>query len=121
MEMMKENMKANQKFRNLKADEDAVIQYILTGIVILVMSVLAIAIVYPVIAGVNVQTIDTNLRTAMGESSDFKPAANATASVLSGANIVMGINPLAALVAVAAGILLLLMGVFTPGGGRAGL
>jgi hypothetical protein len=115
-------MKANQKFREFKTDENAVIQYIMSGIVILVMSVLAIAIVYPMIAGVNLSTVDQQIATQLGENTTtYKPARNATNAVLSGANIVMGINPLAALVAVAAGILLLLMGVFTPGGGKAGL
>ena len=95
----------------------------MSGIVILVLSVLAVSIVYPIIAGINVQTIDINLGFGAtpaggnwtGRLNGTVPATNASLAVLSGANIVMGINPLAALVAVAAGILLLLMGVFSPG------
>ena len=87
----------------------------MSGIVILVMSVLAIAIVYPIIGGVSISTIDTSLQTQLSKGTGFTPTSNATQTVLSGTNIVMGINPLAALVAVAAGILLLLMGVFSPG------
>ena len=99
-------MKANRKFVENK---DAAINMIVMGLLILVISALAIAIFYPIISSVDTTTIDADL--------DGTPSANATATVVSTGNTVMGLNPLAALVAVAAGIITLLLGAFLVGGG----
>ena len=100
--------------RNLRKNHAGAINMIVMGLLILVISALAIAIVYPIMGSVDTTTIDANF--------DGTPAANATNTVVTTTNTVMGLNPLAALVAVAAGIISLLLGAFLVGGiGEAGL
>ena len=84
------------------------------GLLILVISVLAVAIVYPILASVDTDTIDASF------DNNATPSANATEVVISTTNTVMGLNPLAALVAVAAGIIALLLGAFLTGAGGLG-
>ena len=91
------------------SNDHAAIGMIIMGLLILVISVLAIAIIYPILGSVDTTTIDANF--------DGTPSANATNSIISTTNTVMGLNPLAALVAVAAGIISLLLGAFLVGGG----
>lgn len=95
--------------RNFIRNDKGAINMIVMGLLILVISVLAIAIVYPILGSVDTTTIDANF--------DGTPSANATATIISTTNTVMGLNPLAALVAVAAGIISLLLGAFLVGGG----
>ena len=96
---------------------------ILMGLLILIISALAIAVVYPIISAPDYAAIDANFggsyNSTSGEWSGTTPAHNASLVVLSTTGTVMGLNPLAALVAVAAGIITLLLGAFIFGGGRA--
>ena len=97
------------KTKKFIKNEKGAVNMIMMGLLILIISALAIAIFYPIIGSVDTTTIDANFAGT--------PSANATTVVLSTANTVMGLNPLAALVAVAAGIITLLLGAFIFGGG----
>ena len=104
------------------------IQYIATGIVILVMSAISIPVVFSVLAGTGATgvTIDAQLKTNLGGANHPNPLGNTTyifknttTTVLATSTTVLGLNPLAALVAVAAGMISLLVGAFMvsrPGG-----
>jgi len=94
--------------RKFKNNNRGAVNMIIMGLLILIISALAIAIFYPIIGAVDTTTIDAGL--------DGTPSANATATVVSTGNTVMGLNPLAGLVAVAAGIIALLLGAFLSGG-----
>ena len=109
-------MKANRKFIE---DKNAALNMIMMGLLILIISALAIAIFYPVLSSIgNTTTLDTSLAARVGDTSgNYTPVANASATISGTANTVMGLNPLAALVAVAAGIVTLLLGAFFVGGG----
>ena len=85
---------------------------IMMGLLILIISALAIAVVYPIIGAPNYTSIDSNFGGV-----NTTPAKNASNVVLGTTGTVMGLNPLAALVAVAAGIISLLLGAFIFGGG----
>lgn len=113
-------MKGNQTMKLRKNDAGA-LAYIQMGIVILIMSALAVPIVFSVIGAISPATIDTQLQTALGKGTAYKPAANATAAVLTTAGTVLTLNPLAALVAVAAGMISLLVGAFVVTTGRQGI
>ena len=102
-------------------NERGAIQYIALGIVILVMSAIAIPIVFSVIGatGMNGTTIDATIKTNIGGAGHPNPLGNttyvfrnATTTVLATSTTVLGLNPLAALVAVAAGMISLLVGAF---------
>ena len=110
-------MKANRKFRSFKSDENAAINMIIMGLLILVISVLAVAIIYPMMAGIDYDSIDRTLGWNGSAADNTRPSQNASNTILSTTNTVMGLNPLAALVAVAAGIISLLLGAFLVGGG----
>jgi len=102
-------MKANRKFTENKS---GAINMIVMGLLILIISALAIAVFYPIISAVDTTTIDAGFG-GVNET----PSANATSNVISTGNTVMGLNPLAGLVAVAAGIIALLLGAFLSGAG----
>jgi hypothetical protein len=115
---VKFEMKGNQKFKKNNA---GALAYIQMGIVILIMSALAIPIVFSVVGAISPKTIDSQLQTALGKSTTYTPAANSTAAVLTTAGTVLTLNPLAALVAVAAGMISLLVGAFVVTTGRQGI
>ncbi len=96
-------MKANQK--TLLNDNKANIEMITMGIVAGVMFAIAIPIIFNVIGSLNITTVDTTLRTAMSESSGFKPAANATNNLLTQINSFFSIGPIYLVVIVAVGII----------------
>jgi hypothetical protein len=105
-------------------DNRAVLAYIQMGIVILVMSALAVPIFYSVAGAMSPKTIDVVLQTALGKNTTtslYRPASNATAGVLSVGGTVLSLNPLTALVAVAAGMISLLVGAFVVTTGRQGI
>lgn len=107
-------MKANRKFIE---NREGALNMIIMGLLILVISALSIAIFYPIIANIDTSTYDADLAVKLGHNaSHYTPGANASDSVVTSANTVMGLNPLAALVAVAAGIITLLLGAFLVGG-----
>ena len=97
-------MKANQTIR-LPKDNRANIEMITMGIVAAVMFAIAIPIVFNVLGSLNISTVDTNLRTAMGEASTFTPAANATENLLTQTNSFFSIGPIYLVVVVAVGII----------------
>ena len=99
-------MKSNQKFRSLKADESGAVGMIITGALILVLSVIIIPVFYRIASSTDASAIDDDL--------NGTPASNATDDVLSIGNSVMSLNPLAALVAVAGGIIGILLAVLSP-------
>ena len=106
--------------RNLMKNKHGAIYYIQVGIVILILSALAVPIVGSVMASVPANTIDASLRAAVGSTNLlYTPTANVTAIVVRTSGTVLGLNPLAALIAVAAGMISLLVGammVTRPGG-----
>ena len=111
-------MKGNQ---TIKKNDKAALAYIQMGIVILIMSALAVPIVFSVIGAISPKTIDTALQSALGKTTVYTPTANATVAVLSTTGTVLALNPLAALVAVAAGMISLLVGAFVVTTGRQGI
>lgn len=106
-------MKGNKKFRNLGADENANVGMIILGLLILIISALAVAIFFPIMGSIDYTTIDASF--------DGTPSQNASEAVMSTAGTVFGLNPLAALVAVAAGIIAMLLGAFALGGRVTGI
>ena len=107
--------------RHFVKNKHGALYYIQVGIVILVLSAIAIPIVGAVMASIPANTIDSQIRVAIGSTTlTYTPCANATALVVRTSGTVLGLNPLAALVAVAAGMISLLVGAFAynrPGGG----
>ena len=110
-------MKANSKIKCFISDNNGSVNMIIMGLVILVMSVLAVAIFYPIASSIDYDSIDRSLGWNGSALDNTRPSKNASNSMISTANTVMGLNPLAALVAVAAGIISLLLGAFLVGGG----
>ena len=112
--------------RILTKNEQGVLAYVQMGIVILVLSALAIPITMSFLGATDVSTVDATLRAngigpknATGViSSHYTPATNVTGSIVSTAGTVLTLNPLAALVAVAAGMISLLVGAFVITTGR---
>jgi hypothetical protein len=105
--------------RKIIRNKNGALIYIQLGIVILMMSAVAVPIVGSVLGSIPASTIDAQLQAATGNSIKFTPARNATAIVARTAGTVLGLNPLAALVCVAAGMIALLIGAFVitrPGG-----
>lgn len=107
--------------KSLLRNREGAIQYIAMGIVILVMAAIAIPIVFSVIGatGANGTTIDATIKANIGGGGHPNPLGNTTyvfrnttTTVLQTSTTVLGLNPLAALVAVAAGMISLLVGAF---------
>ena len=107
-------MKSNQKFKEFKADDNAAIGMIITGALILILSIIIVPVFFRTAASTDVDSVDDTLRTAMGESAAYKPSANATETIIDIGSSVMNLNPLAALVAVAGGIIGILLAVLSP-------
>jgi predicted membrane channel-forming protein YqfA (hemolysin III family) len=110
--------------KSILRNNHGALQYIVMGIVILVMSAIAIPIVFSVIGstGANGGTIDASIKANIGGAGHPNPLGNTTyvfrnttTVVLQSSTTVMGLNPLAALVAVAAGMISLLVGAFAFG------
>ena len=97
-------MKANQKPK-LAENKEANIEMITMGIIAAVMFAIAVPIIFNVIGSLNISDTDTTLRTAMGETSGFKPAANATTNLLTQINSFFSIGPIYLVVVVAVGII----------------
>ena len=98
--------------RKLMQNKDGVIETIAMGLAILVLSIIIVAVFYPIAGSIDTTTIDA----------DFSgtPSANATDAVLDTAETVFELNPLVALVAIASAIIMLVMGMVyikRPGGG----
>jgi hypothetical protein len=107
--------------RSLIKDNRAILAYIQMGIVILVMSALAVPITMAVLGATSPTTLDSQLASALGKNASvYKPARNVTLSIISTSGTVLALNPLAALVAVAAGMIALLVGAFVVTTGRQG-
>ena len=98
-------MKANLKSRNIFRNDFGNIEMITMGIVAAVMFAIAIPITFNVIGSVPITTVDTTLRTALGETAGFVPAANATNNLLTQVNSFFSIGPIYLVVVVAVGII----------------
>jgi len=108
-------MKANQKYKEFKSDENAAVGMIIMGALILVLSIIIIPVFYRIASSTDTATIDVDLATALGENTTLSThSANATDDIISIGNSVMSLNPLAALVAVAGGIIGILLSVLSP-------
>jgi energy-converting hydrogenase Eha subunit C len=105
--------------RSLTKNKTGALYYIQVGIVILILSALAIPIVGSVMSSIPANTIDAQIQTALGKGATYTPTANVTAIVVRTSGTVLGLNPLAALIAVAAGMISLLIGAMfvKPSGG----
>ncbi len=108
-------MKGNQKF---KKDEAGIIgvDFILAAVLILIVSAMAIAIVFPMIGGVPIAATDKTLQTATGYGTKFTPTANATITLISSTGTALGLAPMMAIAAIAAGIVTLLLYAFATAG-----
>ncbi len=124
-------MKANQKLKDFKADDNAAIGMIITGALILMLSIIIVPVFFRTAASTDSDSIDTTLKTnvygmSYGDNStdagnaswaawnDTAPAGNATATIIDIGSSVLNLNPLAALVAVAGGIIGILLAVLSP-------
>ena len=106
-------MKANRKF--IEGDKGIVgVDFILAAILILIVTAMAIAIIFPMITGVNTKAIDNTLATALGENtSRSRHTANATKSLVLTTGTTLGLAPMMALAAIAAGIISILLYAFS--------
>ena len=102
-------------------NKNAAIEYIVTGIAILIMAAIAIPIVFSVLAasGTSGTTIDAQIKANIDGAGHPNPLGNttyifknATNPIISTSTTVLGLNPLAALVSIAAGMISLLVGAF---------
>lgn len=111
-------MKANSKFKCLKTDDKGAVGMIIMGALILVLSVIIIPVFYRIAGSQNLDSLDDDIATAKGETgwpaTNSTDATNATDDVLEIGGSVMSLNPLAALVAVAGGIIGILLAVLGP-------
>jgi len=100
---------------NRKNMADAsVLATIAIGVAVLVLSIIIVAVFYPIAASIDTTTIDAQF--------SGTPSANATDSILDVASTVFELNPLVALVAIASAIITLVMGmVYIGGAGKGGL
>ena len=99
--------------RKILHDNRGIMAYIQMGIVILIMSALAVPIFFTFIASIPSKTIDASLRSAIGVTKfNTNITSNTTVSILNIGGTVLSLNPLSALVAVAAGMISLLAGAF---------
>jgi len=110
---------------SLIKNNKAVLAYIQMGIIILVMSALAVPITYAMYGSFSPKTIDAQILANINGSGKYGkyylPCTNTTMSVISTSGTVLALNPLAALVAVAAGMISLLVGAFVVTTGRPGI
>jgi len=103
--------------KSLLKDDKAVIETIAMGLAILVLSIIIVAVFYPIAGSIDTTGIDAEFG-GVNET----PSANATESVLDVAATVFELNPLVALVAIASAIIMLVMGmVYINRRGGAGL
>jgi ABC-type spermidine/putrescine transport system permease subunit II len=89
----------------LKRNKQANIEMITMGIVAAVMFAIAIPIIFNVVGSISTNSIDTSIRTGMGEVAGFKPAGNASKSLLTQVNSFFSIGPIYLVVVVAVGII----------------
>ena len=96
------------------------VDFIVVAIVILIISALSIAIIYPMIAGVPIASTDKLLQTATGYGTKFTPTANATVSLITNSGVALSLAPMMSIAAIAAGIITMLLFAFASAG-RPGL
>jgi len=121
-------MKANRK---LKEDKNGFVgmEYIIGSILVLVISAVAITIVYPMFGGIPMTAIDNQIRAnnqadlwrgtdglAVGGTWNQTYVANATSAAVTTTGTVMDLNPMMALVFIAAGIIVVLLSAFSGAG-----
>ena len=111
-------MKGNQKFKKNEAGIIGV-DFIIAAILILIMSALAIAIVFPMISGIPIKATDAALRAATGNTK-LNITANTSMTLVSSTGTVLALAPMMAIAAIAAGIVTLLLYAFSAAG-RPGL
>ena len=79
---------------------------ILSAIVMAIVFAIGIIIVYNIIGGLDLTTIDDNLADNMGENTSlYTPAANATNDLVTNVNTFYTVGPIALIVVAAVGIL----------------
>jgi hypothetical protein len=98
-------MKSNQKSRGFVQNRFGNVEMITMAIVAAVMFAISIPITFNVIGSVPISDVDTQLRTALGETAGFVPAANATNSLLTQMNSFYSIGPIYLVVVAAVGII----------------
>ena len=103
------------KIRHNDKAVTGILATIAVGLAVLVLSIIIVAVFYPIAASVDTTSIDANFG-----GTNTTPSANATDSVLDVAATVFELNPLVALVAIASAIITLVMGMVYIGGGRGG-
>ena len=92
--------------KNLLRNDNGDVSLIMTAIVLAITLAMGVIIVYAVIGGVNLSTIDANYRTSIGSSNTAcKPAANATRTLVSNINPFFQLSPIVLIVIAAVGIL----------------
>ena len=90
------------KLRSLRKEQHGVLEIIAMGLAILVLSIIIVAVFYPIASSIDTTSIDAGF--------SGTPSANATDSVMDIASTVFELNPLVALVAIASAIITLVMG-----------
>ena len=113
--------------RNLRKNNKAVVETIAMGMVILVLSIIVVAVFYPITSSINTDGLDDDIQENIyGQnateraSSTITPAENSTNSILDTAGTVFELNPLVALVAIASAIIVLVMGMVYIKGNKGG-
>ena len=92
--------------RKLLSSNKGQTDIILAAIVMGIVFAIGIVIVFNVIGGLDLTTIDDNLADSMGENSSlYSPAANATESLTDNISVFYTIGPIALIVVAAVGIL----------------
>jgi hypothetical protein len=98
-----------------KLNDQANVGTIILAVATAIVIAISILIIYSVLGGMNVTTIDNNLRTATGGADTFRPAANATTSLISGLGTFFTISPIYLVVLVAVAIIGAVMGIMVVG------
>ncbi len=105
-------MKAN---RSLRKEKSAIIgvDFILAAVLILIVSAMAVAIVFPMIGSVPMRATDVTLATALGKNTTlYRPTTNASVTLTLTAGTALGLAPMMAIATIAAGIVTLLLYAF---------
>ena len=87
-------------------NNDGDMNMILSAIIMAIIFAVGIIIVYNVVGGLDITTIDNNLATQMGENASlYNPAGNATEDLVTNINTFYTVEPIALIVVAAVGIL----------------
>jgi hypothetical protein len=97
--------------RKLLNDKNGNIGTIIMAVATAITIAISILIIYSVLGGMNVTSLDNSLRTATGGAATFKPAANATGYLVTGLGTFFTLAPIYIVVLAAVAIIGAVMGI----------